>query len=88
MIQQPQRRKWQPTPVFLPGKLHGQKNLEGYSPRGPKESDTTEVTEYEPGQQFQDSKCCHEESWNIQAERGLDIRVCKLKLYRGRYLDM
>ena len=27
-------RKWQPTPVFLPGKLHGQRNLVGYSPWG------------------------------------------------------
>jgi len=26
------RRQWQPTPVFLPGKSHGQRNLEGYSP--------------------------------------------------------
>ena len=26
------RRKWQPTPVFLPGKFHGQRGLEGYSP--------------------------------------------------------
>ena len=25
-------RKWQPTPVFLPGKSHGQKSLAGYSP--------------------------------------------------------
>ena len=30
----PWRRKWQPTPLFLPGKSHGQKSLEGYSPRG------------------------------------------------------
>ena len=30
------RRKWQPTPVFLPGKSHGQKNLVGYSPQGAK----------------------------------------------------
>ena len=36
------RRKWQPTPVFLPGKSHGRRNLVGYSPRGRKESDTTE----------------------------------------------
>jgi len=36
------RREWQPTPVFLPGKLHGQRNLEVYSPWGYKESDTTE----------------------------------------------
>ena len=27
----PWRRKWQPTPVFLPGKSHGQRILEGYS---------------------------------------------------------
>ena len=36
------RRKWHPTPVFLPGKSHGQRNLVGYSPCGPKELDTTE----------------------------------------------
>ena len=28
----PWRRKWQPTPIFLPGKSHGQRNLVGYSP--------------------------------------------------------
>ena len=38
----PWRRKWPPTPVFLPGESHGQRSLEGYSPRGCKESDTTE----------------------------------------------
>ena len=36
------RRKWQPTPVFLLEKLHGQRSVVGYSPRGCKESDTTE----------------------------------------------
>ena len=29
----PWRRKWQPTPVFLPGKSHGWRSLIGYSPR-------------------------------------------------------
>ena len=38
----PWRRKWQPTPVFLPGKSHRQRSLIGYSPWGRKESDTTE----------------------------------------------
>ena len=38
----PQRRKWQLTPVFLPGKSHGKRNMAGYSPWGCKESDTTE----------------------------------------------
>ena len=28
----PWSRKWQPTPVFLPGKFHGQRSLAGYSP--------------------------------------------------------
>ena len=36
------RRKWQPTPVLLPRESHGQRSLVGYSPRGRKESDTTE----------------------------------------------
>ena len=30
----PWRKKWQPTPVFLPGKSNGQSSLEGYSPLG------------------------------------------------------
>ena len=38
----PWRRKWPPTPVFLPGKFHGQRRLVRYSPRGCKELDTTE----------------------------------------------
>ena len=28
------RRKWKPTPVFLPGKSHGKRSLVGYSPWG------------------------------------------------------
>ena len=36
------RREWQPTPVYLPGEFHGQRNLAGYSPWGRKESDKTE----------------------------------------------
>ena len=42
----PWRRNWQPTPVSLPGESHGQRSLVGYSPQGPKESDTTEVTQH------------------------------------------
>ena len=34
----------QPTPGFLPGESHGHRSLEGYSPCGRKEWDTTEVT--------------------------------------------
>ena len=35
-------RKWQPTPVLLPGKPHGKRSLVGYIPWGHKELDTTE----------------------------------------------
>ena len=35
---------WQPTPVFLSGKFHGQRSLAGYSPWDHKESDMTETT--------------------------------------------
>ena len=38
----PQRRKQQPSTVFLPGKFHGQRSLVGYSPWGCKELDMTE----------------------------------------------
>ena len=37
----PWRMEWQPNPVFLPGELHGQTSLAGYSPWGHKELDTT-----------------------------------------------
>ena len=37
----PWSRKWQPTPVFLPGEFHGQSILVGYCPWGLKESDLT-----------------------------------------------
>ena len=39
------RRKWQPTPVFLPGESHGRRSLVGCSPWGCTESDTTEATQ-------------------------------------------
>ena len=37
------RRKWQPTPVFLPGKSHEQRSLAGCSSEGCIESDMTEA---------------------------------------------
>ena len=38
----PWSRKRHSTPAFLPEKFHGQRSVEGYSPRGHKESDVTE----------------------------------------------
>ena len=40
----PWRRKWQPTPVFLPGKSHGQRSLASYSPWGSKEWETLSLS--------------------------------------------
>ena len=41
------RRQWQPTPVLLTGKSHGQRSLVGCSPRGHQEQDTTEATQHQ-----------------------------------------
>ena len=41
------RRKWQPTPVLLPGKSHGQRSVVGYSSWGRKESDTTKRLDFQ-----------------------------------------
>ena len=38
----PWRREWQPTPIFLPEKLHEQRSLAGCSPWDRKDADTTE----------------------------------------------
>jgi len=46
-LEDPCRRKWQPTPVLLPGKFHGWGSLIGYSLWGRKESDTTERLHFE-----------------------------------------
>ena len=45
------RRKWQPTPVFLPGESQGQGSLVGCSPWGHTESDMTEATWQQQQQQ-------------------------------------
>ena len=47
----PWRRKWQPIPVFLPGKSHGHRSLAGYSPWGPKTAGRNLVTKTIPRQE-------------------------------------
>ena len=42
-------RKWQPIPVLLPGKTHGQRSVVGYSPCGRKELDMTERCDFQWG---------------------------------------
>ena len=42
LVRSPWRRKWQPTPVPLPGEFHGRRSLAGDGPWGCTESDTAE----------------------------------------------
>ena len=55
----PWRRKWQPTPVFLPRESHGQRSLVGYSPWGHKESDKTEQLSHQASKQGMRSPQIH-----------------------------
>ena len=55
----PREGKWQPTPVFLPGKPHGQRSLVGYSPWGHKESDKTEQLSHQASKQGMRSPQIH-----------------------------
>ena len=63
----PWRKKWQPTPVLLPGKFHGWSSLVGYNPWDHKESDTTEQLQWFTGE---------EESSVLQNQRKGNTTVC------------
>ena len=52
----PWRRKWQPTPIFLPGKSQGQRSLAGYI--NVAESDTTKWLEHSPTRETRVPPCC------------------------------
>ena len=60
------RRKWQPTPVFLPGKSHGQRSLVCYSPLGHMELDMTEDT------------CMHPQTLGLQV-RGWALETSRME---------
>ena len=64
------RLQWQPTPVLLPGKSHGQGSLAGYSPRGHKESDTTDRLTYFAGsKQFRLRESFFPLKWERSSEK-------------------
>ena len=48
----PWRRKWQPTPIFLPGKSHGPRSLAGYGSWGQKTIRHSLVTKWQQQQIF------------------------------------
>ena len=75
----PWRRAWQPTPV-LPGEFHGQRSLAGYSPWGPKKSDTTEwLTLTAENQSEHFPNCC----WQWQLSWGKQKK--KKKLFQEKW---
>ena len=78
----PWRRKWQPTPVLLPGKFHGQRNLVNYSPRGRKELGTTERRHFmgSSGAGLAVFQRRDEPGWG---GAGLAFLLCKLSLETG-----
>ena len=70
------RRKWQPTPVFLPGQSQGWQSLVGCHLWGHTESDTTEATQQQQQQQSYSSRslencvslckiCGFAQNWNL-----------------------
>ena len=67
------RRKWQPTPVLLPGKSHGQRSPVGYSPWGRKESDTTESLHFTSCQLL--CKSFGRQPWELSTLFALDTGV-------------
>ena len=77
----PWRRKWQPTPVFLPAESHGQRSLVGYSLWGCKRVGYNLATKQQQQQQQQavgSSTVC---GWLLQNERSfLSVWICFLWL--------
>ena len=69
----PWRRAWQPTPVLLLGKSHGQGSLAGYNPWGHKELDMTEATEQ---QQHINSYIFKDSNTSIYLDYMLYVCVC------------
>ena len=71
----PWRRKWQPTPIFLPGKFYGQRSLEGYSAWGRKESDTIEHahTHAQWNQEELGRRGAEDGQWEKQEARGEEV---------------
>ena len=73
------RRKWHPTPVFLPGESQGRGSLVGCRLRGCTESDTAEVTQQQQQQQQETPKKCHDHSKTFKM---VVSTVAALKNYR------
>ena len=67
------KRKWQPTPVFLPGESQGRGSLVGCRPWGRTESDTTEATEQQ--QLYRRPWCCSSRAVTLSLTSWVSILV-------------
>ena len=77
----PWRRKWQPTPVFLPGKSHERRSLASYSPCSCEESDTTERLNNNTA----DSQCCPSFRWTAKWLNHTYVHCLRFFSYIGYY---
>ena len=80
------RRKWQPTPVFLPGESQGWRSLVGCHLWGRTESDTTEVTQQQQQSIFNFSNCVDSVCLFFNSSRSLLIDSCIFSFLFSRFL--
>ena len=73
------RRECNPTPIFLPGEWHGQRNLTGYSPWGCKESDMTERLSL--------SRCYNQIKGQSKEQEHLQIKNIEINTFIEAKLD-
>ena len=90
----PWRRKWQPTPVFLPGESSGQRSLAGYSSQGRKELDTienTHIINYSGFYSYNGIVHSNETAWffatynNVDASQNIMVRKKKRQIQQNTY---
>ena len=74
------KRKWQPTPVLLPGESQGQRSLVGCRLWGHTESDTTEATQQ---QQQQHSFLLYSKGLQLCIYIYICFNFLKVNLYQG-----
>ena len=83
----PWRRKWQPAPVFLPGKSNGRRSLGGCSPWGRRESDTTKRLHFPLLLLHWTTFLLRYYNPCICSRRELDIRLPCLMFFHNWYLQ-
>ena len=85
------RRKWQPTPVLLPGESQGRWSLVGCRLWGRTESDTTEATQQQQLQQIRSSGLTAVDLWLGNKDTSVSVVVfnqiaCSLFILRIEFL--